>query len=87
MFGRFTFRTNATDLVEIFTLLRDPELTPRLNIAPASRVAVFGQSDKTREISLIRVPDQHARQQREEPRAGVRHASVCVASFCASARK
>jgi putative SOS response-associated peptidase YedK len=87
MFGRFTLRTNASDLVETFTLLRDPELTPRLKIAPASRVAVVPQSDKTREISLMRVPDQHARQQREEPGAGVPHASVCVATFCASARK
>jgi hypothetical protein len=62
MCGRFTLRTNASDLVEIFTLLRDPELTPRSNIAPTP-------------------------QQREESGAGVDHASVCVATFCASSRK
>ena len=54
MCGRFTLRTNASDLVEIFTLLRDPELTPRFNIAHTSGVAVVRQSGKTREISLIR---------------------------------
>jgi len=54
MCGRSTLRTSATDLVEIFALLRDPELTPRLNVAPASQVAVVRQSDKTREISLMR---------------------------------
>jgi len=54
MCGRFTLRTDASDLVEIFTLLRDPELTPRFNIAPTSRVEVARQSGKTREISLMR---------------------------------
>jgi putative SOS response-associated peptidase YedK len=54
MSGRFTLRTNASDLDEIFTLLCDPELTPRFNIAAASQVAVIRQSGKTREISLMR---------------------------------
>jgi putative SOS response-associated peptidase YedK len=53
MCGRFTLRTSASALVEIFSLLRDPELTPRFNIAPTSRVAVVRQSGKTREISLM----------------------------------
>jgi hypothetical protein len=29
MCGRFTLRTPARDMVEIFELLREPELTPR----------------------------------------------------------
>jgi len=37
MCGRFTLRTPARDLVEIFELLREPELSPRYNIAPTQR--------------------------------------------------
>jgi putative SOS response-associated peptidase YedK len=40
MCGRFTLRTPARDMVEIFELLREPELTPRFNIAPTQQVAV-----------------------------------------------
>jgi putative SOS response-associated peptidase YedK len=36
MCGRFTLRTPARDLVEVFELLREPELTPRFNIPPTS---------------------------------------------------
>src|ERR1700720_2696456 len=39
MCGRFTLRTAARDLVEVFELLREPELTPRFNIAPMQPVA------------------------------------------------
>ncbi|HEV8069202.1 MAG TPA: SOS response-associated peptidase family protein [Planctomycetaceae bacterium] len=54
MYGRFTLRTDVSSLVEIFTR-RDPELSPRFNIAPTSRVAVVLQSGTTREISLMRL--------------------------------
>jgi putative SOS response-associated peptidase YedK len=54
MCGRFTLRTPARDLVEIFELLREPELSPRYNIAPTQRIAVVRQDGKTRELSLMR---------------------------------
>jgi putative SOS response-associated peptidase YedK len=54
MCGRFTLRTPARDLVEIFELLREPELTPRFNIAPTTQVAVVRQVDKHRELSMMR---------------------------------
>jgi putative SOS response-associated peptidase YedK len=54
MCGRFTLRTPARDLVEIFELLREPELTPRYNIAPTQNVAVIRQDGKSRELSLMR---------------------------------
>jgi putative SOS response-associated peptidase YedK len=54
MCGRFTFRTPARDLVEIFELLREPELAPRYNIAPTQRVAVVRQSGKDREFAVMR---------------------------------
>jgi putative SOS response-associated peptidase YedK len=53
MCGPFTLRTNASDLVEIFTL-RDPELASRFNIALSSRVAAVRRSGKARDISLVR---------------------------------
>jgi putative SOS response-associated peptidase YedK len=54
MCGRFTLRTPARDLVEIFELLREPELSPRYNIAPTQRVAVVRQSGKDREFAAMR---------------------------------
>src|SRR5579862_7232483 len=54
MCGRFTLRTPARDLVEIFELLREPELSPRCNIAPTQNVAVIRQDGKSRELSLMR---------------------------------
>jgi putative SOS response-associated peptidase YedK len=54
MCGRFTLRTPARDLVEIFELLREPELFPRYNIAPTQNVAVIRQDGKSRELSLMR---------------------------------
>jgi putative SOS response-associated peptidase YedK len=40
MCGRFNLRTPASRLVEVFQLLRTPELSPRYNIAPTQSVAV-----------------------------------------------
>ena len=54
MCGRFTLRTPARDLVEVFELLREPELSPRYNIAPTQRVAVVRQSGKDRELGVMR---------------------------------
>src|SRR5579872_286127 len=54
MCGRFNLRTPASQLVEIFQLLRSAELKPRFNIAPTQPVAVIRQTGKDRELSLIR---------------------------------
>jgi putative SOS response-associated peptidase YedK len=54
MCGRFTLRTPVADLVEVFELLRKPELKPRYNIAPKQPVAVVHQSGKDREFSSMR---------------------------------
>ena len=54
MCGRFTLRTNPIDLVDVFALLREPELTPRFNVAPTSQIAVVRQVDKHRELSMMR---------------------------------
>src|SRR5579864_1642586 len=53
MCGRFTLRTPPKDLVEIFQLLRTPELAPRYNIAPTQPVAVLRQDGKFRQLSLL----------------------------------
>ena len=44
MCGRFTLRTSPAVLAEVFELLREPELTPRYNIAPTQPVAVIRPS-------------------------------------------
>jgi putative SOS response-associated peptidase YedK len=54
MCGRFTLRTPARDLVEIFELLREPDLSPRYNVAPTQNVAVVRQDGKSRELSMMR---------------------------------
>ena len=54
MCGRFTLRTPARDLVEIFELLREPEFSPRYNVAPTQRIAVIRQYGKDREFSDMR---------------------------------
>src|ERR1700689_102240 len=54
MCGRFTLRTPARDLVEIFELLREPELPARYNIAPTQNVAVIRQDGKSRQLSMMR---------------------------------
>ncbi|HEV8066882.1 MAG TPA: SOS response-associated peptidase [Planctomycetaceae bacterium] len=53
MCGRFTLRTPARDLVEIFELLREPELTPRYNIAPTQQIATVRQAGTHRELSMM----------------------------------
>jgi putative SOS response-associated peptidase YedK len=52
--GRFTLRTPASQLVEVFELLRRPEIVPRYNIAPTQPVAVVRSDGKSRELSLLR---------------------------------
>jgi putative SOS response-associated peptidase YedK len=54
MCGRFNLRANSRQLAEIFQLLREPDLTPRYNIAPTQPVAVIRQVDTDRELSMIR---------------------------------
>jgi putative SOS response-associated peptidase YedK len=73
MCGRFTLRTNASDLVEIFTLLREPELTP----PKAGPPLINARADTVATRPSFR------------PAFKLRRclASVCVATFCASARK
>jgi putative SOS response-associated peptidase YedK len=54
MCGRFTLRTPARDMVEIFELLREPDLTPRFNIAPTQQVLVVRPDNKAREWTSMR---------------------------------
>jgi hypothetical protein len=53
MCGRFTLRTPAADLVQIFQLVRAPEQTPRYNIAPTQPVAAVRQIGQDRELSFF----------------------------------
>src|SRR3972149_10014982 len=53
MCGRFTLRTPASELVEIFKLLRKADWTPRYNIAPTQSVAVIRQASEGRELSRM----------------------------------
>ena len=54
MCGRFTLRLSPSELAEIFRLLREPEIGPRYNIAPAQPVAVVRPEGKFRDLSLMR---------------------------------
>ena len=54
MCGRFTLRTPARDLVDVFQLLRTPELVPRYNIAPTQPAAVVRRVERHRELSMMR---------------------------------
>lgn len=54
MCGRFTLRVPAAELVEIFRLLRRPDVQPRYNIAPTQPVAVVRRIDRGRELSMLR---------------------------------
>jgi putative SOS response-associated peptidase YedK len=54
MCGRFTLRTPVKDLVEVFQLLHDVELSARYNIAPTQPVAVVRQVERHRELSMMR---------------------------------
>jgi putative SOS response-associated peptidase YedK len=47
-------RTPARDLVEVFELFREPEVSPRYNIAPTQNVAVVRQEGKSCELSMMR---------------------------------
>jgi putative SOS response-associated peptidase YedK len=54
MCERFTLRSRPADLVEVFELLREPELAPRFNIAPTQQIGVIRQSGNGREWTLMR---------------------------------
>jgi putative SOS response-associated peptidase YedK len=54
MCGRFTLRTPPADLVEIFELLREPDLTPRFNIAPTQQIPVVRPDNEAREWAFMR---------------------------------
>jgi hypothetical protein len=69
MCRRFTLRTPPAGLVEVFDLLREPELAPRYNIAPTRQVLVFGRAGEAREFTFMRwglVPS-WAKDARSEP--------------------
>lgn len=53
MCGRFTLRTSPAVLAEVFELLREPELTPRYNIAPTQPVAVIRGAGSGRELTMM----------------------------------
>ncbi len=54
MCGRFTLRTPAADLIEIFDVIRSFELTPRYNIAPTQQVAAIREVGGRREMAEMR---------------------------------
>jgi putative SOS response-associated peptidase YedK len=54
MCGRFTLRTPAADLIEIFEVARSFELTPRYNIAPTQPVALIREGAGGREVVQAR---------------------------------
>jgi putative SOS response-associated peptidase YedK len=54
MCGRFTLRTPAADLVEIFDVIRNFELTPRYNIAPTQDVLAIRETEGRREMVEMR---------------------------------
>jgi len=54
MCGRFTLRTPAKEIAEVFQLLHALEMTPRYNIAPTQPVAVVRQGSTCREGSMLR---------------------------------
>ncbi len=53
MCGRFTLRATPAQLVEFFKLLREPDWSPRYNIAPTQPVAVIRQTTQGRELSRM----------------------------------
>lgn len=53
MCGRFTLRTPASELVEIFRLVRNMEFSPRYNIAPTQPVAAVRQTPTGREMVAL----------------------------------
>jgi putative SOS response-associated peptidase YedK len=55
MCGRFTLRTPARDLAEIFRLADIPDLRPRYNIAPTQSVAAVRSSPKDGHRELVQL--------------------------------
>ncbi len=53
MCGRFNLRATPAQLVEIFKLLRVPELQPRFNIAPTQPVLTIRETDEGREPDVF----------------------------------
>ena len=53
MCGRFNLRATPAQLVEIFNLLRVPELQPRFNIAPTQPVLTIRETDEGREPDVF----------------------------------
>lgn len=55
MCGRFTLRANASELVQMFSLLNQPIIIPRYNIAPTQLVACVRQDEQgAREMHDLR---------------------------------
>ena len=54
MCGRFTLRTPAVDLIEIFEIARSFEIVPRYNIAPTQQVLAVRETDGVREPVQLR---------------------------------
>jgi putative SOS response-associated peptidase YedK len=54
MCGRFTLRTPAADLIEIFEVARSFEVVPRYNIAPTQSVAAVREVEGKRELVQLR---------------------------------
>jgi putative SOS response-associated peptidase YedK len=46
MCGRYTLRTKASDLTEVFATLNEIEWSPRYNIAPTQTVVAVRQQEK-----------------------------------------
>jgi len=53
MCGRFNLRASPAQLVEIFNLLRAPDLQPRFNIAPTQPVLTIRETDEGREPDVF----------------------------------
>jgi putative SOS response-associated peptidase YedK len=53
MCGRYTLRTSAADLAEVFAVLNAIEWTPRFNIAPTQTVVAVRQNGQ-RDFALLR---------------------------------
>lgn len=56
MCGRYTLRASPAELAEIFSLLREPDLRPRYNIAPGQTVAAirFDPDRSPHELVLLK---------------------------------
>lgn len=54
MCGRFTQSTPAAKLIEIFSVMRMPELQPRYNVAPTQTVLCIRESAGKRQADMLR---------------------------------